>query len=146
MDDVLVNKAATIERCIRRIREEDVGHEDEFETNFTRQDSIILNLQRACEMAIDMGTRLVRLHRLGVPQTSRDVFALLEGAGLLAPDLAAGMAAMVGFRNIAVNDYRTLNLAVTRALIETRLDDLLAFARHALTLGPAHERGGGDPP
>ena len=143
MDDVLVNKAATIERCIRRVREEYVGHEDEFETNFTRQDAIILNLQRACEAAIDMGARLVRLRHLGVPQTSRDVFTLLEGAGLLAPGLAAGMAAMVGFRNVAVHGYRALSLAITRALIETRLDDLLAYARHALTVGAAaHDAGG----
>lgn len=143
MDDVLVNKAATIERCIRRVREEYVGHEDEFETDYTRQDSIVLNLQRACEAAIDMGTRLVRLHRLGVPQTSRDVFKLLEDAGLLAPDLAAKMATMVGFRNVAVHDYRALNLAITRALIEMRLDDLLAFARHALTVGSAADDPGG---
>ncbi len=133
MDDVLVNKAATIERCVRRVREEYVGHEDEFETNFTRQDSIILNLQRACEAAIDMGMRAVRLRRLGAPQSSRDVFKLLEGAGLLPPELAASMAAMVGFRNLAVHDYRALNLAITRALIET-LDVLLAYARHVVTV------------
>ena len=48
MDDVLLNKAAIIERCLQRISEEYQGHENELETNYTRQDSIILNLLRAC--------------------------------------------------------------------------------------------------
>lgn len=51
-DDVVLNKIAAIERCLLRIREEYLGHEAELTTNFTRQDSIILNLLRACEAAI----------------------------------------------------------------------------------------------
>lgn len=40
-DDVILNKIATIELCLMRIREEYRGHEVELATNFTRQDSII---------------------------------------------------------------------------------------------------------
>jgi hypothetical protein len=54
MDEVLLAKSATLERCLRRIAKEYQGHEDELETNFTRQDAIVLNLLRACEAAIDM--------------------------------------------------------------------------------------------
>ena len=36
------------------------------------------------------------------------------------------MAAMVGFRNIAVHEYRKLDLAKVRRIIEHRLDDLTA--------------------
>jgi uncharacterized protein YutE (UPF0331/DUF86 family) len=77
MDDVVLNKVQTIERCLKRIETEYRGHETDLETNFTRQDSIILNLQRACEASIDLGNRLLRLHKLSVPQTSRDVFEIL---------------------------------------------------------------------
>jgi hypothetical protein len=44
--DVLTNKVAIIERCLARIQSEYLGHEQELETNYTRQDSILLNLQR----------------------------------------------------------------------------------------------------
>jgi len=67
VDDILLNKTAIIERCLKRIEEEYVGHEGELESDFTRQDSIVLNLQRACEAAIDAAMHLVRVHRLGVP-------------------------------------------------------------------------------
>ena len=55
MDDILLNKMAIIERCLNRIAEEYVGHEEELLTNYSRQDAIILNIQRACQACIDMG-------------------------------------------------------------------------------------------
>ena len=60
VDDVLINKAATIERCVRRAREEYAADPASFATNFTRQDAAILNIQRACEAALDMGQHLIR--------------------------------------------------------------------------------------
>jgi uncharacterized protein YutE (UPF0331/DUF86 family) len=64
VDDVLVNKAAIIERCISRVREE-YGDDRNRTSDPRRQDSIMLNLQRACEASIDMAMHEVRIHRLG---------------------------------------------------------------------------------
>lgn len=127
--DVLINKAAIIERCLKRIDEEYRGHEDELETNFTRQDSVILNLQRVCEAAIDAAMHVVRSRRLGIPQQSRDAFQMLHDAGIIEPDLTLNLQAMVGFRNVAVHDYRILNLAIVRSILENRLDDFRAFVK-----------------
>ena len=68
-DDVLINKAATIERCIHRAREEYHKDPATFATDYTRQDAAILNIQRACEAALDIGQHLIRKHKLGVPQS-----------------------------------------------------------------------------
>lgn len=38
-DDVLINKAAVIERCVARAREEYASDPATFATNFTRQDA-----------------------------------------------------------------------------------------------------------
>lgn len=131
-DDVLINKAATIERCVARAREEYERGPDSFATDHTRQDAAILNIQRACEAAIDMAQHLVRRERLGVPQSSRDVFELLARAGWLDSTLAAGLKRMVGFRNIAVHDYQTLQLPITVAVITLHLDDFLRYTRTLL--------------
>jgi uncharacterized protein YutE (UPF0331/DUF86 family) len=56
-DDVLINKAATIERCVRRAREEYARDPATFATDFTRQDAAILNIQRACEAALADGLK-----------------------------------------------------------------------------------------
>jgi hypothetical protein len=82
-DDVLVNKAAAIERAVRRVREEHAGDDKNPLTNQTKQDAIILNLQRACESSIDAAMHMVRVHRLGVPQQTREAFDLLQAAHML---------------------------------------------------------------
>ena len=122
-DDVLLNKVATIERCVLRARDEYQKDPLTFATDFTRQDAAILNIQRACEAALDMGQHLIRKHKLGIPQSSRDVFALLATADFLPTELAEKMKKMVGFRNIAVHEYQRLQLAVTEYVITQRLDD-----------------------
>ena len=143
-DDVLLNKAATIERCVARAREE-YGHDPgTFASNFTRQDAAILNIQRACEAALDMGQHLIRRERLGLPQSARDVFALLAQAGWMDATLADGLKRMVGFRNIAVHDYQTLQLPITVSIITQHLDEFLHYSR-ALLLRDGKGPGQGQP-
>ncbi|HUB89769.1 MAG TPA: DUF86 domain-containing protein [Dyella sp.] len=131
-DDVLINKAASIERCVARAREEYASDPTTFATNLTRQDAAILNIQRACEAALDMGQHLIRRERLGVPQSARDVFALLTQAGWIDVTLADSLKRMVGFRNIAVHDYQTLQLPITVSIITAHLDEFLQYSRALL--------------
>ena len=135
-DDVVINKAATIERCVRRAREEYAKDPASFATDFTRQDAAVLNIQRACEAALAIGQHLIRRERLGVPQSARDVFALLAAGQWLDAALATRLQKMVGFRNIAVHDYQTLQLPITVAVITGHLDDFLDFSAALLR----HER------
>ena len=66
MPDVVLNKIQTIERCLKRIREEYIGHEESFEENFTKQDSVILNLERASQATIDIATHIIKAKSLGI--------------------------------------------------------------------------------
>ncbi len=134
VDDVLLNKVAIIERCLLRLEQEYCGHENELETNLTRQDSIILNLQRCCEAAIDLAMHRVRVSRLGLPQESRDAFTLLYNAGQIDEPLMRRMQAMVGFRNIAVHNYQKLSLEIVRAILNGNLDDFRQFCTVMLKL------------
>lgn len=127
--DVALNKAAIIERCVRRAHEVYAGLDANLTDDLTRQDSIVLNIQRACEAAVDLAMHLVRAQRLGILQESRDAFELLVGAGMLNRQLADGLKRMVGFRDVAVHEYQRLNLDIVRALLQRDLDDLFAFAR-----------------
>ena len=132
VDDVLLNKSAIIERCVHRAREEYQAAGANFATDYTRQDAAILNLQRACEAALDIANHLTRLHKLGIPQSARSAFELLEHGGLIPSSLAEAMKNMVGFRNIAVHDYQSLLLPITERIITQHLDEFLAFTAHFL--------------
>ena len=132
LDDVLLNKAATIERCVARAREEYDRGPDTFAVDFTRQDAAILNIQRACEAALDMGQHLIRRERLGVPQGARDVFELLARANWIETSLADALKRMVAFRNIAVHDYQALLLPITVKVITEHLHEFLVFSAAVL--------------
>lgn len=128
-DDVLLNKAASIERCVARAREEYSVDPKGFATNFTRQDAAILNIQRACEAALDMGQHIIRRESLGLPQSARDVFTLLRQAGWIDDALAESMKRMIGFRNVAVHEYQTLQLPITLNIITNHLDEFADFSQ-----------------
>lgn len=129
MDDVILNKAQTIERCINRIKEEYSGFEKEFATNLTKQDAILLNIQRASKAAIDIAARVIQLKHLDVPQSARDMFELLEKANVIPEQLNARLQSMVGFRNIAIHDYTKINLEIIKSIIERRLEDFVEFIK-----------------
>jgi len=122
-DDVSLNKLAIIERCLRRVAEEYRGDPARLE-NFTIQDSVVLNVQRACEAAIDMAMHVIAVRRLGVPQDARSAFDILAAERLIERPLAERMKAMVGFRNIAVHDYQQLQVTILQRVVEERLHDL----------------------
>ncbi len=129
VNDVLINKASTIERCIKRAQEEYEKNPNHFEHDLTRQDAAILNIQRACQAALDMGQYLIKQERLGVPQSARDVFTLLTQAGWIDEALSVNLKRMVGFRNIAVHDYQTLQLPIVVHIIKNHLKDFLQFTK-----------------
>ncbi|MDO0825353.1 type VII toxin-antitoxin system HepT family RNase toxin [Desulfosporosinus nitroreducens] len=133
VDDVVFNKVAIIERCIRRIQEEYQGNFSNLE-HYTKQDSIILNIQRACEACIDLAMHLVASKGLGIPQSSRDAFDFLLQAGIIDEQIALKLKAMVGFRNIAVYNYQTVNLGIVQGIIENNLADLLKFGQLVLSI------------
>lgn len=133
MNDTLVNKKVSIERCIQQIRAYyalDTGLP--FAEDYLRQDAIAMNLQRACELTIDIANYLVKRKRLGLPQTSRESFELLHRSGLISTEQLRGLQAMVGFRNTLVHQYQALSLDVMVDVIERHLSDLLDFADAAL--------------
>lgn len=125
-NDVIINKINTINRCLNRIDEvydNNPGNLD----NYTKQDSIILNIQRACEAAIDLAMHIVSEKVLGIPQNSRDAFEVLNENKILDDKLTKKMKAMVGFRNIAVHDYKAVNMKVVQAIIENHLEDFKEY-------------------
>src|SRR5690625_2499324 len=103
-------------------------------SDFTKQDSIILNVQRACEASIDLAMHLVSKHKLGLPKTSREAFELLQNENMIEASLATPLMNMVGFRNIAVHDYQKLNIDILQSIIEKHVSDFLLFTKVILQL------------
>ncbi len=132
-NDVIFNKLQTIKRCLKRINEEYENTPKNL-GNFTKQDAIVLNIQRACEACIDLAMYIVSEKNLGIPQNSRDAFELLYQNKLIDEEMNAKLKAMVGFRNIAIHDYRSVNVEIVKNIIEKHLQDFVEFANIIMSL------------
>jgi uncharacterized protein YutE (UPF0331/DUF86 family) len=128
MDDITINKTTIIRRCLVRIAEEFQGNADRL-TISTVQDSVVLNLLRACEAAIDLAMHQVAVQHLGIPQNSRDAFDLLSANHIISEASAASMKRMVGFRNIAVHDYQRMQIEILEAILTQHLSDFDVYLR-----------------
>ena len=125
---VILNKYSIIERCINRIKEIYENNPKNLE-NYDKQDAIVLNLQRACQAAIDIGMYIISVRNLGIPQSRKGTFTVLEENKIITPEMAKKMKGMLGFRNVAIHEYQELNLKVVQDIIEHHLQDLQEFAR-----------------
>ena len=130
---VIINKYDSIERCIKRIQEEYENNPKNLE-DYRRMDAIVLNLQRACEVTTDIAMYLVSTRKLGVPQAKKEAFELLEQNNLISNKMCEKMKNMIGFRNIAIHDYKQIDEEILRDVIENHLSDLVEFAREILNL------------
>jgi predicted nucleotidyltransferase len=74
----VIGKVSNLETCVRRIHEVCDGKKEEFLKDVLRQESVLLNLQRACENVIDLANLLVATRDWGVPAYSRESFEMLE--------------------------------------------------------------------
>jgi uncharacterized protein YutE (UPF0331/DUF86 family) len=133
MNDVVLNKKESIERCIRQIRNYyQLPSEFDFVEDHFKQDAIAINMQRACEQAIDLANHLVKTRKLGIPKDSRDSFHLLIADQVIPESLGDNMIRMIGFRNVLVHQYQHIDLRLMMDVIENHLDDLLLFTEHVL--------------
>jgi len=127
-DDVVIQKLASIDRCLAAVRRYVAGDLGRLEEPMVL-DAVVLNVQRACEQAIDAACREVSRRGLGVPADSADAFSLLERERVLSSAVADRMRRMVGFRNVAIHEYRRLDPAIVRTVVEHRLGDFEALCR-----------------
>jgi uncharacterized protein YutE (UPF0331/DUF86 family) len=136
MMDVILNKKESIERCVQQIRlYYAMPSELLFEKDHLKQDAIAANLQRAAEQAIDLANHVIRKGKLGLPKESKESFEILARAKVIPQELADKLKGMVGFRNVMVHQYQELDIKIMVAVIEYRLDDLIAFTAHVMEFG-----------
>lgn len=128
LDNKLAGKVSNLETCIARIHDVYQGDRATFLTDLLRQESVLLNLQRACENIIDIANIAVAELDLGVPASARESFELLENAGIVSPELAAKMATMVGFRNLIVHQYFRIDPERVCDILDSKIPDLRHFA------------------
>ena len=94
-----------------------------------RQDTLALNLTRAVQLCVDAAGIVIADSDEAAPQTMGQAFDALARLGAIDDALAKRMKAAVGFRNIAVHSYQTVNWDIVFAISHRGLEDFRDFAK-----------------
>lgn len=127
--DVVAAKLESLRRCVERVRARTPASIEELSASHDAQDIICLNLERAVQACVDIAAHIVSDSECAVPDTMAGTFDALERQCILPRELAERMRRAVGFRNISVHAYQTLDWAIVHSIATERLGDFVAFGR-----------------
>jgi uncharacterized protein YutE (UPF0331/DUF86 family) len=123
--DLVAKKLAQIVTYVQQIRT--LSQPARIASDVREERFVEHTLQVAIQAILDVLAHIVSDEALGEPRTNRELVDLVERAGWLEPDLAGRVRNMIGFRNILVHGYETVDLAILRDVVESRLGDFDEF-------------------
>lgn len=126
--DILLQKLANLDDALETIEIVREKSSDDAIEDWMADDLYVLHLQRAIQAAIDTANHLVAANGWSTPDTAAESFHVLADHGVLPSEFTNALTSMVGFRNIAVHAYGTLNMDIVHDIVENRLGDLERFA------------------
>jgi uncharacterized protein YutE (UPF0331/DUF86 family) len=127
--EVVEQKLESLRRCLRRIETKCPTEASTLVTDIDLQDIVALNLSRAVQICVDIGAHLIAGMEVQPPDTMGQTFDLLAQAGVLNNELASILKKAVGFRNIAVHSYDSINWEIVHSIVKFHLADFSEFAR-----------------
>lgn len=127
-EEVLRTKIEALIRCVLRIESQKVSSLEELESNLDKQEIIILNLQRAVQICVDIGNHMLLDFCTPTPVTMSETFKYLAENKIIEKKNAIDLSHAVGFRNIAVHQYEKIDCKIIFAIIRDHLGDFKKFA------------------
>jgi uncharacterized protein YutE (UPF0331/DUF86 family) len=127
--EVVEQKLESLRRCLRRIETKCPTDAATLDVDLDLQDIVALNLSRAVQICVDIGAHLIAGMEVLPPDTMGQTFDLLAQAGVLDRELASNLKKAVGFRNIAVHNYESINWSIVHSIVQYHLGDFSEFAK-----------------
>lgn len=109
---VLQTKLESLIRCVNRIKAQNISAVDELENDIDKQDVIILNLQRAVQICVDIGNHILLDFNSPTPSTMAETFRQMAKNNIISDSLSKDLGRAVGFRNIAVHQYEDIDCRI----------------------------------
>lgn len=125
---VIEQKLESLRRCLARIKLKTPATAAALALDPDAQDVLTLNLTRAVQLSVDIGTHLIASSDQPAPDTMGQTFDVLAHMELIGPELALRMKKAVGFRNIAIHNYEAIDWQITYLIATRHIGDFSAFA------------------
>ncbi len=121
---ILFSKLDSLKRCIDRIKEKMPDSLEALSSDLDRQDIIVLNLERAVQTSVEQDVQ--------APMSMSECFGILNEIRIIDVKLMERMKKSVGFRNIAVHEYRSISWEIVYSIIRENLKEFQEYARQIL--------------
>lgn len=126
---IATRKLDSLRRCLARVHERCPVDVATLAGSPDLQDIVVLNLSRAVQICVDLALHMLSGSGRPVPDTMGRAFDQLAEAGQIPTELALRLKKAVGFRNVAVHNYSSIDWAIVHAIATQHLGDFEAFAR-----------------
>jgi uncharacterized protein YutE (UPF0331/DUF86 family) len=134
--NLIEEKLESLRRCLQRISLKCPATAEALTSDLDAQDIVSLNLTRAVQLSVDIAAHLIASREIPAPDTMGQAFDALAEADLIPHELARQLKKAVGFRNLAVHDYSTINWHIVHSICRHSLEDFREFAAAILKLDP----------
>ncbi len=117
MDQMIIaEKLESMRRCIQRIEDKTPEDAGNLIRDIDLQDILVVNLTRAVQISVDIGSHIISSANQPMPQTMGDVFTRLQELDAISQETSERLRKAVGSRNIAFHNYEAINWEIVYAI------------------------------
>lgn len=122
--NLILAKVSSAKRHLTRVIEKRNITLQGFLQDLDRQESILFNLQTAIQNCVDIAAHIISEKGFGVPGSTNEMFYILEENEYLDKEITEKMVMAVGFRNLMVHEYDTIDLNQVFKIAQRDIQDL----------------------
>jgi uncharacterized protein YutE (UPF0331/DUF86 family) len=132
-NELILTKLESLTRCVDRIRIKTPETYKILVEDVDAQDILAGNLERSVQICVDIALHLISIQITPpVPTTMADAFRVLEKQKIITPQTAQALISAVGFRNISVHAYDTINWEIVWKIVTEHLRDFSNYVKEIL--------------
>ena len=126
---IILNKLASLKRCIERVEAKVPESSKTLQSDVDLQDIVSLNLQRAVQVCVDISAHINAGLDTRPPVSMTDSFDNLNKENIISDEVCIRMKKSIGYRNIAVHEYSTIDWDIVFSVATLNLNDFRKFAK-----------------
>jgi uncharacterized protein YutE (UPF0331/DUF86 family) len=121
---VILRKISLVRHYLSRLKDKEDCSLEFLKNDLDTQDIVLHNLQLAIQGCIDIGSHVISDEGWGVAGSLNEIFYILQNKGVIKAEMADKIISMVGFRNILVHEYETINFDIVCNILHHHLKDI----------------------
>lgn len=129
---LILSKLDRLRQYLKYLKELQKSSLEDFIKDFKLSGATERYLQLAIENVIDIGNEIISSLQLRRPERYRDIPYILSESNIISKTFAETIASMIGFRNLLVHDYASINLNLVYEFLQTRLSDFETFMKYVV--------------